>query len=373
MSDWTLSVAERTLLSEAIRLGDARADRLRHAAAAIDDWPALAKHAERLAILGAVGSTLLRHGVLAGAPRSLAERWSSFVVEHTARNALLMDDAAMVAAAFEAAGVRALFMKGSALLATSYDDLGARHLDDVDVIVDADDIGRASECLRGLGFSVESRFERIAIDGRPLYEHMPEDHHSEVGTVSPRGTAFDLHKKIPEVRQISFKELFDAAEWAPWGQRRLRVPRPADHMRMICEHVIAHHDGMPRYWPRHIADMLSLERAYGAEVWSQSNNGAVALCRAALAWWVRDPVAASGVLLPGPRLQSVSEGGLHTAFVLERNLRDLFQNPRRVWGKLVPSRAFIADRYDVSAEGVLAPYYVHRVATLRFLRERESA
>ena len=335
MSHWTLSVAERTLLSEAIRLGDARADRLRRAARGIDDWPALAKHAERLAVLGAVGTTLLRHGVLKNAPGALAEKWSTYVVEHTARNALLMDDAAMVAAALEAEGVRALFMKGSALLATAYEDLGARHLDDVDLIVDAAEIGRANACLRDLGFMFEARFERLAIDGRPLYEHMPEDHHSEVGTVSPRGTAFDLHKKIPEVRARGFSELFDSAEWALWGQQRLRVPRPADHMRMICEHVIAHHDGMPRYWPRHIADMLSLERAYGAQVWDQASNGAVAICRAALAWWVRDPIRASAVL--------------------------------------VPSRAFIADRYGVSSEGVLAPYYVHRVATLRFLREREAA
>lgn len=373
MAGWTLPIAQRRLFAEAVRLEDARAGRVHDLAESIDDWVDLARAAKRLAVLGAVGTTLLRTGAMERAPAPVAEAWTLNVAEQAARNALLMDDVAAVASALERAGVRALFMKGSALLATAYASLGARHLDDVDVLVPAETLPDVRACLAELDFTMEERFEGMAIDGRPLHEHMDPDHHSDVGSISPRGTAFDVHLKIPEVDARSFDSLWSHAEWVACGAHRIRVPTPDHHMRMVCEHVVAHHDALPRYWPRHLADMMALERTFGSAVWADASNGAVALCRAALAWCERSPDDASKLLFPSDTLQDFSGYSLHTLMVAQRNARDLFRNPQKLGRKLMPARSFIADLYGVPESGWLAPYYVHRLATLRFLRHRESA
>jgi len=64
-----------------------------------------------------------------------------------------------VVAALDGAGIRALVLKGAALLEAS-GELGLREMADVDVLVDRDHIDRAGSVLRGLGY------ERFVQPGR---------------------------------------------------------------------------------------------------------------------------------------------------------------------------------------------------------------
>lgn len=72
------------------------------------------------------------------------------------RNAVLVEEAANIAAAFGAAGVVHRFFKGIALLGTAYADVGQRLLSDIDVLVRPEQVENALEALQQLGYAADS-------------------------------------------------------------------------------------------------------------------------------------------------------------------------------------------------------------------------
>lgn len=78
------------------------------------------------------------------AARRDAQRRRSFVLHHLGRR---------VVAGLAEQGVPAVVLKGTELAQTAHGDAGAREVDDLDVLVARESLGRAREALAGLGFT----------------------------------------------------------------------------------------------------------------------------------------------------------------------------------------------------------------------------
>src|ERR1044072_333343 len=116
------------------------------------DWEYVARLARRHAVVPLVYRALQTYA-RGAAPEPVRNALSATYRANAARNVLLAGELLRVSNLFESEGVRALAYKGPALAVTAYGDLSLRRFVDLDVIVRAQDLERASQLLRGLGYA----------------------------------------------------------------------------------------------------------------------------------------------------------------------------------------------------------------------------
>ena len=116
------------------------------------DWEYVARLARRHAVVPLLYRALQTFA-RGAAPEPVRKALSETYRANAARNVLLAGELLRVSKLFESAGVRALAYKGPALAVAAYGDLSLRRFVDLDVIVRARDLGRASQLLRDSGYA----------------------------------------------------------------------------------------------------------------------------------------------------------------------------------------------------------------------------
>ena len=280
----------RALLLESIFLDDANAERIAALVRPVGlesfrdvPWPLVLALAQRHAVAPALAWSLERHGLLDQVPDDVRAHLVELRVQNAMQNHLLLDDLETVAAGFHRAGIRALVMKGAALIAGGHVPVAARHLDDIDLWLSPRDAARASQLLLDTGFVLRQR-GRFTHDGQE-HEAGPVDHHLP-GIVSPAGTLVELHVRghtdpvhgsldalhaVDEANgtsevggtrddHIAFERAWSRA-LVDDARPALRLPTPANLLDELAVHVVHHHAGFPTYWPRHLVDTACLLRS----------------------------------------------------------------------------------------------------------------
>ncbi|MFT4704827.1 MAG: hypothetical protein ACI81R_002535 [Bradymonadia bacterium] len=319
--------------------------------------------ARRLAIAPSVADVLSRLRAWHALTPDVADEWQSCALETMLHNVILLRDAATLQQQLEANGIRCLFIKGTALLQTTHANPGARHLDDIDVVVDQPE--RAARILIDLGYEQAERFDGMALDGRTLAEWNRDDHHAERGLISPDGTAVDLHRRIPGLSPRREALVWENAE--RHGSAGLWVPSYQDQFDIVAAHIVVHHLSSPRYWARHVADIAAL-RAASPSLSPSTSAGRVS-CTVADAVALRQPRALS-LVFPSTDVAARGDRVLHAIETAQRVGSDLARNPSRLRHKLLPAPAYMRYRYGNQAAGAqLARLYVRRVLRGDFFEE----
>jgi hypothetical protein len=112
--------------------------------------PELLALLERLNIVTLVGQRLVARGLLS--PGALLERIERLTQISREHETLLEMMTLSILANLEAAGIRALPLKGSLLARELYGDPALRSSLDIDILVDAEDLGGAAEIVRSMGW-----------------------------------------------------------------------------------------------------------------------------------------------------------------------------------------------------------------------------
>jgi hypothetical protein len=162
-------------------------------------------------------------------------------------NQVLFRRGAEAIGALAAADIEALAIKGASLALLAYGDVGARPMEDVDLLVPFDRAGDAIEALEAAGWSPERDDDLLA---------WTEAHHS-LGFAGPDGGHVDLHWFA------LWQPASDAALWrasAPFDLAGVptRAPCAADQLLLTCVHGIPW-SRLPSF--RWIADATILVRS----------------------------------------------------------------------------------------------------------------
>jgi hypothetical protein len=260
----------------------------------------------------------------------------------TARNALLLSEAAEVQGAFTAAGIESVILKGPGLLVAHYPDIGARHVSDVDILVRWADSDRADAVVKALGGKPKAVPLFIPIEGGE------GGHPHLTPLVTSRGVMIEIHTRLPGSanRDAEVGELIGRARDVSWQMRALRIPSGPDLAAMLCLHVFDHHGGLDEYLLRHLADLAVLMGSGGIR-WSDVESR--------VAGTNREAVDASRRLL--------EEGATgfaawrHVIAVRARSWAHLAARPEPgvLMTAVFPPRSFMASRYGVAPESRLLP------------------
>lgn len=303
--------------------------------------------------------------------------WQSLVdsARRSGRRSLLLERTRrQAAAAFDQAGIPALWLKGIALANTYYPEPHLRPMDDIDVLVSADQLAAARDALLGLGFQQEKTdFSELVGFAGHIRHH--EDLLDRTGQVK-----IELHFRLlaPELHQRLDGGYLD---WF-WEQTKdltqagpsFRVFKPEANLLYLCAHLILQRHGASLNL-LHLLDLHLLVENCTLD-WEHVVDHAVAL------HWTHAVERALGLLpnlfgtqLPEGMLEELQErrpADESTPRVWEGpgNIRrweewsqlfgriSLYQRLHLVWRTLFPPEAFMRQRYHLPAGRSLLPYYL---------------
>jgi hypothetical protein len=275
-----------------------RDNAVRRAAAAQIDWPKFLAAVRRQRAAGLVRNGLTRAGIVIP---DEAMGTLSRLADETARSALqLASEAVRLQTTFDAAGIPAVFLKGSALAMLAYGNLAIKHAWDIDLLVAPRDLRLVGELLGKAGFArilppadfAEKRLDAWFDFAREaIFRHRT------------RGTVLELHWRLSDNRAQLAGVTADTRSLpvtiSP-GQVLRTLPED-DLFTYLCLHG-AYHGWSRLKWLADIAAWLSampqgaIERLYAAACGRNAGRAAaqtLLLCQELLALDVSPALAES--------------------------------------------------------------------------------
>lgn len=122
------------------------------------EWDAIIAQAYKQDLAELLYALLLQLNRSHGLEIPQKERLHHSFLSTTAKNMLILHDTEAVFSALHKAGIPAAGLKGIYLLENIYGDIGARSMNDIDILVKRSDLKGAIEVLKGLGYSQTSYF-----------------------------------------------------------------------------------------------------------------------------------------------------------------------------------------------------------------------
>jgi hypothetical protein len=307
------------------RLSDSRV-------ATVEDWPFVLDCAGRFMILPTLAASLVTNEV----PDSVAAVLEETRANTAARNGLLRVDLAHVSSVLANAGIPFLVTKGAALLLHRLVHDAARHLEDIDLRLEASSIERGRACLAAAGFQIG---QVLDVHGEPS---------PEVQCWAPCGTLVELHRSAPGAPRRTFEaELADSVECSigQGSDVRVRVPSQDALLAGLSDHVLFHHTIDPRYVARHVADVRTLVEA-GARPRGLASTVSGYLLDAVS----RAPRLGGRLLFPRGAHYAIQSAFADRLTFVKNNLRP--DRPSTILRRVFPSTAYLEYAgHDTSAWG----------------------
>lgn len=319
--------------------------RLAALAAGPMDWPRVASLARAAMAEETVAHALVSAGVPLDGPgrEALLDAYRNA----SAKNAMLLHDAVTIQAALHAAGVEAVALKGTALVAAHYPAPGARHVGDLDLLVGTGELRRVRESLARLGL------RQPVADGPAPH---PDSNHLRPW-ITPSGLSCEVHFRLPAAPAGAAEGVRDRSRVVAWRGRPLRVPARDDLVGIASVHALAHHAHDPRFRARLVSNLVVLEAGGARRDEARRHHGpavdaAFRLLEAVRAGDHRAVVPALLGTVPGEIARRTAALGV----VLARAARGGW-----LGSVFLPDRAALARRYGVAETAPLLPLlYVYR-------------
>lgn len=321
--------------------------------------------------------------VLHAASAELPEDWAAWaeesVFETTARNGWILHHLAAVARALNDASIRFFALKGCDLLLTTYEQIGARHLDDIDLLFHPDDIARASTALASAGYPLQSAGSDVPfVDGNSYADYVASQAAEKIHPAvheSSDGLSIELHRMLPGATHPSaeFERLWQARIDQPHQGTTVPLLPRAELVRHLCLHAFVQHHSDWRVLARHLADALRLhQRGWLSEpLDGPQSRLSQRLTQAMVALHASTSPAAEATLtrlvFPGPNAQRLWDQAIFQQLLVARLAHDARHQPDMLLRKLFPSDDYLAYHYGEEAlAGGRKRLLVKRLAMLPF-------
>lgn len=211
-------------------------------------WQDLAEHARAEGLSGLL-YTLLPDC----APTAVREALRTDYRARTAVNMLYMQKLKQLAQALQSAEVRFVVVKGAALLATVYPDLGVRSMEDIDLLVYSEDANIFKPVMAHLGWQQED--EDIAGKG------FGERYRAELAFSRTEGGLLlrvEAHLDVPGFYTASRQDIWNRVTFVSGADiDQLPVLTVPAHLSYLCAHYYYHHCGCGTKWLADVALLAS--------------------------------------------------------------------------------------------------------------------
>lgn len=334
------------------------------------DWAALVDQAIRLGLAPMLYRALRDQGfpqLHPGGMRALQEAY----IHTTAQNALAMKTLAVVLRALSDAGVPAILLKGAALLATVYNDIGLRPMADLDLLVPFQALERSLAALARQGYQPAEIFpfedKTGYCWGQLAFQR-----------AGPHDVVLELHWHLLDnphyAQKMSAGALLPRSRQVTFADEPVRILNPEEQILHLCAHSLYHHRGEVARTCVDLALVVETEPIDWDYLLDAAMDGDIVLAlqktliQAADQWFAAVPDSVIGQLAtleprPAERLFVATQS---SEFL--KVLRTLLMLPgwsersRFAFHQLFPTRHFMVWRYGISPATPLAVAYGKRYA-----------
>jgi Uncharacterised nucleotidyltransferase len=215
------------------------------------DWARVLELGEHHGVLPQVYQALRE--TAASVPPEILDELASRYDQNVRRNLRFTAELFRVLDGLEATGISAIPHKGPVLTQFLYGDLALRDFSDLDVFVSREDVLRAKEALRGLGYTPASQFS--AAQERA---YLASGYEYTFDGPAGRNLLEIQWDIVPRFYAVEFpmQELFARAVQVELGGRRVKCLAPEDLVLTLCVHA-AKHAWSRLGWVRDIAATMT--------------------------------------------------------------------------------------------------------------------
>ncbi|MFN8625256.1 MAG: nucleotidyltransferase family protein [Candidatus Binatia bacterium] len=335
------------------------------------DW----KEVIRVARAGRIAPLL--HGVLRNeicVPAEARRGFRRAYLTNAQHNLVLLRELETAIAALDAVGVPSIVLKGGALAKVVYHNIALRTLMDVDLLIHREHFDTAVRRLAQRGFTPRRAETRTGAAG---YEN-------ELLLTKPGAVPvpLELHWSLFDSPYYQQRLNLDACwrQAVPFalGERQALMLDPVSQLLHLCGHIVLHHGGADLLWENDIAEVVALN---GPTLdWSALLDRAaafdlvIAVQRMLLPLAEDEPAAVPGDILERVRRMRPTADERRIVGYLTaaergagRRFRDDLVSMHGwhgrlgyAWTHLVPSAAYMRERYHVRHPLLLPFYYPYR-------------
>jgi hypothetical protein len=226
---------------------------IRAAASGVADWNLFLRIVERQRIAGLANDGLRRAEI--AAPPAVTAQLGGEAADIARQSLLLASEALRLQAAFDAAAVPALFVKGTALAQLAYGTIAIKHAWDIDLLVNPTDVRRGCDVLKAAGFVRISPPPTLADERFFIWSEFARE---SVFQHNGRGTFVELHWRLSDnptlLAHVSASSGTQAVTVS--AGHVLRTLRDEDLFAYLCLHG-AHHGWSRLKWLADLAAWLA--------------------------------------------------------------------------------------------------------------------
>ncbi len=124
-----------------------------------DQWDELVSEAYSQKLAPLLYSFLAKQDVSLSLPFHLIEQLHQTYLSNTVRNMLFLNESEIILAALQNAGIPATGLKGIYLLEHVYPNIGARSMNDIDLLVKEQDLPNCLAVMKELGYQIDTYFD----------------------------------------------------------------------------------------------------------------------------------------------------------------------------------------------------------------------
>ncbi|MCS6829755.1 MAG: nucleotidyltransferase family protein [Armatimonadota bacterium] len=192
------------------------------------------------------------------APSSVRDVLRSDYQSQLAANILYLEKLGQIVPALKSAGVRFVVVKGAALLATVYSDMGMRAMKDVDLLVHHEDANILKPVMQQLGWQEED--EDIA------GKHFGQRYRAETSFTRREGALLlrlEAHLDAPGVYPLAREAIWRKLVFvSAAGIDEMPVLSVPAHLNYLCTHFYYHHCGQGLKWLVDVALLIPQVRSW---------------------------------------------------------------------------------------------------------------
>jgi hypothetical protein len=159
-------------------------------------------------------------------PAGVMKSFKKTYHETVARNMYIYAELRNILAAFRSVELEAMALKGAALAASVYPDIGLRPMSDIDLLVKGDELEAADRIMTELGYS--------AVGGRENHFHLPPYQHAQ------KPLAVEIHWHFTRNSCCDIRKWWERAVYRDIKGYPVLVPSPEDMLIHLSVHLFNH-------------------------------------------------------------------------------------------------------------------------------------
>jgi len=224
--------------------------------AKVVDWNAFLLLVDRHSVPGPVYSALCRHGV-GHWPDGIREKLKRKKIQSCGRALVYAAELVRLIQAFAAEGIEVLSLKGAALSVHLFGDPGMRHVRDLDLMVQPEDLTHSDQLLNASGY--QCIFPDFAPTQKMENRILLQDHHRTYWHDGLQ-VMVELHWRIEHWTSENVAELWQHCHGTDWMGTTIRQLDDDALLLLLCSHG-AGHKWSHLKWLSDVALLMTQERS----------------------------------------------------------------------------------------------------------------